>query len=214
MKAQITPGYSLRHRLLWLLLSTIVFLWLGTVATVFVRAHDVADRLFDAQIEQLAGSLLATAAAHPEGPPPDLEASTAAPAQNFVFQVWRREQATPVLLVRSADAPEVPLSDIDGFSERLWNGKLWRFYSRWDKSVHCQVQVAQQHDVRYQMAQDASWQMLVPLLAGLPLLALGIWFAVGSALRPLRAVTRKFRRVGKQYSSRLKSPTRRRKWRR
>jgi two-component system sensor histidine kinase QseC len=190
MKAQITPGYSLRRRLLWLLLSTIAFLWLGTVATVFVRAHDVADRLFDAQIEQLAGSLLATAAAHPEGPPPDLEASNAAPAQNFVFQVWRREQATPVLLVRSADAPEVPLSDIDGFSERLWNGKLWRFYSRWDKSVHCQVQVAQQHDVRYQMAQDASWQMLVPLLAGLPLLALGIWFAVGSALRPLRAVTR------------------------
>lgn len=189
MMAQIVPGYSLRRRLLWLLLSTIAVLWLGTVVAVFVRAHDVADQLFDAQIEQLAGSLLATAAAHPEGLPPSLAASASAPAQNIVFQVWRREGAAPALLVRSADAPDVPLSDLDGFSERQWNGELWRFYSRWDESVHCQVQVAQQHDVRYQMAEGASWQMLAPLLAGLPLLALAIWFAVGRALRPLRAVT-------------------------
>lgn len=193
MNARVTPGYSLRRRLLWLLLSTITVLWLGSVVAVFLRTHDVADQLFDAQIEQLAGSLLATAAAHPEGPPPGLEASARGPVQNFIFQVWRREhdeRVEPVLLVRSADAPDVPLSDIDGFSERQWNGELWRFYSRWDDSVHCQVQVAQQHDVRYRMAEGAAWQMLAPLLAGLPLLALAIWFAVGNALRPLRAVTR------------------------
>lgn len=194
MNARVTPGYSLRRRLLWLLLSTITVLWLGSVVAVFLRTHDVADQLFDAQIEQLAGSLLATAAAHPEGPPPGLEASARGPVQNFIFQVWRRKHdergGEPVLLVRSADAPDVPLSDIDGFSERQWNGELWRFYSRWDESVHCQVQVAQQHDVRYRMAEGAAWQMLAPLLAGLPLLALAIWFAVGNALRPLRAVTR------------------------
>ena len=190
MSAPTTSGYSLRRRLLWLLLSAIATLWLGAALAVFVRAHDVADQLFDAQIEQLAGSLLATAAAHPEGTPPGLETGAGGPAQDFVFQVWRRERAAPLLLVRSADAPDVPLSEIDGFSERQWNGELWRFYSRWDESLHCQVQVAQRHDVRYRMAEDASWQMLAPLLAGLPLLALAIWLAVGSALRPLRAVTR------------------------
>ncbi|MFZ2852676.1 MAG: ATP-binding protein [Rhodocyclaceae bacterium] len=183
-------GYSLRRRLLWLLLSTIAALWLSAVIAIFVRAHDMADQLFDAQIEQLAASLLSTAAAHPESLPPGLAAGVGAPAQNIVFQVWRREHAAPHLLLHSADAPQAPLSEIEGFSERQWNGELWRFYSRWDESRHCQVQVAQQHDVRYRIAQNASWQMLAPLLAGLPLLALAIWFAVGSALRPLRAVTR------------------------
>ena len=187
------PPYSLRRRLLWLLLGTISTLWLSTVIAVFLRAHDMADELFDAQLVQMAKSLLATTAAHPDAEPPALEAAAYGHAQALVFQVWRhdheRHQKRAALLLRSAEAPQSPLTEQSGFSEREWNGALWRFYSRHDENGRYEVQLGQQHDVRIALAGDASWRVLVPLLAGLPLLALAIWFAVGRALRPLRAVT-------------------------
>lgn len=179
-------GYSLRGRLLWLLLSAIAGLWLLIAAAVFVRAHDIADELFDAQMAQMASSLIDASAA------PD-----------FVFQLWRiedaahphhhhqREVARPAtLLVHSAAAPQTPLVDHDGFSERLWGNELWRFYSVRDHDGDYQAQVGQRHDLRYALARDAAGHMLMPLLAGLPLLALAIWLAVGSALRPLSATTK------------------------
>jgi len=185
-------AYSLRRRLLWLLLTSIAGSWLATVGAVFLRAHDMADELFDAQLVQMAKSLLATVAAHPGDTPPTLEAAAYGRTQVLVFQVWRLRDGHASLLMRSADAPQAPLTDSDGFSERDWGQQLWRFYSRrerLDDGSHYEVQLGQQHAVRYALAGDAAWRVLIPLLAGMPLLALAIWFAVGRALRPLGAVT-------------------------
>jgi len=204
-----TPGYSLRRRLLWLLLSAIAVLW-GLIAVgVFVRAHDMADELFDTQMTQMASSLLDASAARPDALPASLAAVSHGGAPDFVFQLWRLEDedaadapdamaanadsdaddAPPTLLVRSAAAPSTPLVDGDGFRERLWGNELWRFFSLRDAAGHYQAQVGQRHDLRYALARDAAQSVLMPLLIGLPLLALAIWLAVGSALRPLSAAT-------------------------
>lgn len=203
-----TPGYSLRRRLLWLLLSAIAVLW-GLIAVgVFVRAHDMADELFDTQMTQMASSLLDASAARPDALPASLAAVSHGGAPDFVFQLWRLEdedddapdakaknadgkghETPPTLLVRSAAAPSTPLVDGDGFREHLWGNELWRFVSLRDAAGHYQAQVGQRHELRYALARDAAQSVLMPLLIGLPLLALAIWLAVGSALRPLSAAT-------------------------
>ncbi|MRD72601.1 HAMP domain-containing protein [Rhodocyclus tenuis] len=184
--------FSLRGRLLWLLLSAIAGLWLLIALAVFVRAHDVADELFDAQMRQMASSLLDTSAAGPDALPTSLEAVAAGRAPALVFQLWRRNVTTdgrheeaPTLLVHSKAAPHTPLIDGEGFREQQWGGELWRFYSLRDASGRYEAQIGQQHDVRYALARAAAGRMLIPLLAGLPLLALAIWLAIGHALRPL-----------------------------
>ena len=192
MSGPADAGYSLRRRLLWLLLSTIAVSWLATVGAVFLRAHDMADELFDAQLVQMAKSLLATVAARPGDTPPTLEAAAYGHTQELVFQVWRLTDGHASLLMRSADAPQAPLTETDGFSERDWGDQLWRFYSRreqLDDGSHYEVHLGQQHAVRYALAEDATKHILIPLLGGMPLLALAIWFAVSRALRPLRSVT-------------------------
>ena len=202
------PGYSLRRRLLWLLLSAIALLWGLIAVAVFVRAHDMADELFDTQMTQMASSLLDASAARPDALPASLAAVSRGGAPDFVFQLWRleeekvdaadaadtfagqhRHETPPTLLVRSAAAPSTPLVDGDGFRERLWGNELWRFVSLRDAAGHYQAQVGQRHDLRYALARDAAESVLMPLLLGLPLLALAIWLAVGSALRPLSAAT-------------------------
>ena len=201
--AASAPGYSLRRRLLWLLLSAIAVLWGLIAVAVFVRAHDMADELFDTQMTQMASSLLDASAARPDALPASLAAVSHGGAPDFVFQLWRLEdedaadeiadgqgqETPPTLLVRSAAAPSTPLVDGDGFRERLWGNELWRFVSLRDAAGRYQAQVGQRHDLRYALARDAAQSVLMPLLLGLPLLALAIWLAVGSALRPLSAAT-------------------------
>ncbi|MBK1681091.1 ATP-binding protein [Rhodocyclus tenuis] len=201
--ADSAPGYSLRRRLLWLLLSTIAVLWGLIAAAVFVRAHDMADELFDTQMTQMASSLLDASAARPDALPASLAAVSHGGAPDFVFQLWRLEDeddadeladgkgraTTATLLVRSAAAPSTPLVDGDGFREHLWGKELWRFVSLRDAAGHYQAQVGQRHELRYVLAREAAQSVLMPLLIGLPLLALAIWLAVGSALRPLSAAT-------------------------
>ena len=46
--------YSLRRRLLGVLISTLALLWLATLGAAFLRAHAVADDIFDAHLEQTA----------------------------------------------------------------------------------------------------------------------------------------------------------------
>ena len=189
------PGYSLRRRLLWLLLSAIAALWLLLAMAVFLRAHDMADELFDEQMTQMASSLLDASAARPDLPdalPSALAAANRQGTPGFVFQLWRREDGqagSETLLVRSAAAPTTPLVDGEGFSERLWGGELWRFFSLRDPAGRYQAQVGQRHDLRYALARDAAGRVLIPLIAGLPLLAVAIWLAVGNALSPLSAAT-------------------------
>lgn len=203
IRASGRPRYSLRRRLLWLLLSTIAALWLLIAIAVFLRAHDMADELFDEQMTQMASSLLDASAARPDvltdALPAALAAANRQGTPGFVFQLWRRDDTVTAedgpagsgatLLVRSAGAPTTRLVDGEGFSERLWGGELWRFFSLQDAAGRYQAQVGQRHDLRYALARDAAGRVLIPLIAGLPLLAAAIWLAVGNALSPLSAAT-------------------------
>lgn len=176
------PTYSLRRRLLLLLLAVVALLWLASIAGAFLRAHRLADEILDAHLQQTARLLLVTA---PGGGQVDLQVPPGAAGGQVLFQVWRRSDSGMALAFHSAATGASPLTQTDGFSETKRDGGEWRFYSEWSADGQRQVQVAQSHDIRYALAQEAAWRLLSPLLAGLPLFAAALWVTVGRGLAPL-----------------------------
>ncbi|HET7776375.1 MAG TPA: ATP-binding protein [Azospira sp.] len=183
--APAPAAYSLRRRLLLLLLAVSVLLWLATIAAAFLRAHSLADDIFDAHLQQTARLLLAT---EPGSGHVDVQPAPAAAGGDVLFQIWRRSPEGLVLALHSSGAGGPPLSAAEGFTETAWRGGEWRFYSEWSGDGQRQVQVAQSHDIRYALAQEAAMRLLAPLILGLPLLAAALWVALGRGLQPLARI--------------------------
>jgi len=179
------PAYSLRRRLLLLLLAVSALIWVATIAAAFLRAHDLADDIFDAHLQQTARLLLAT---EPTSGHVDVRPTPGAAGGEVLFQIWRRTPQGPVLALHSAGTGQTPLTAVEGFAETRWNGGEWRFYSEWSRDGLRQVQVGQSHDIRYTLAQEAAMRLLAPLILGLPLLAAALWVAVSRGLVPLARI--------------------------
>ena len=200
MTSTATPQrtYSLRHRLVALMIAASALLWIGMAISSYSRAHHEADEIFDAQLAEVAQSLLAVADTATPGqllamPPPAHHYQ-----QKMLFQIWVTRNGHTELLVRSDNAPQEPMTSELGFSERKWNNETWRFYSEEDEgdpadNDHHRVYVAQNHEVRDELSEDVALRLMAPLLFGLPLLAFAIWAAVGTAMRPLSALAAQVR---------------------
>ena len=185
--------YSLRRRLVGLLIAVVALLWSLSAAVAFRTAHGEADELFDAQMVQVAETLLAIVAA---GGPGQVAHEMAEHQHDYqlpvAFQAWQREQAGDGwnLLVRSAEMTDVPATRESGFDEHEQQGELWRFYTVDHDHGRYRVIVGQQHATRYRLAGEIALHLLLPILIGLPLIAIGIWVVVGRALRPVDTVAR------------------------
>lgn len=107
------------------------------------------------------------------------------------YQVWYRGQ----LLVRSASAPDILMTERDGFSEtRDTEGQTWRHYSLWDQHRDFRVVVAEAHDVRNQLVRSIALHLASPLALGLPVLILLLWLSINQGLNPLATLTREIER--------------------
>ncbi len=183
--------YSLRRRLVGLLIAVVAVLWSLSAMVAFRTAHGEADELFDAQLVQVAETLLAIVAA---GEPGHVAHEMAEHQHDYqlpvAFQAWQREETGEGwrLLVRSAEMPDVPATRGPGFDEHEQQGELWRFYTVDHDHSRYRVIVGQNHGARYRLAGEIALHLLAPILIGLPLIALGIWVVVGRALRPVDAV--------------------------
>lgn len=183
--------YSLRRRLVGLLIAVVAVLWSLSAMVAFRTAHGEADELFDAQLVQVAETLLAIVAA---GEPEHVAHEIAEHQHDYqlpvAFQAWQREETGEGwrLLVRSAEMPDVPATRGPGFDEHDQQGELWRFYTVDHDHSRYRVIVGQNHGARYRLAGEIALHLLAPILIGLPLIALGIWVVVGRALRPVDAV--------------------------
>ncbi len=182
-----TRWFSLRRRLLTLLLGGVTAGWLATMAFSYVDAHHEIDELFDAQLVQVAQTLLALASEYDDDDDvAELAADGHKYQKKFVFQLWDAEGR---LLLRSRQAPTVPLAEADGFSESAGSGKKrWRYYSQWDKERQLRVLVGENHHVREDLAVHIAGRVLLPALFGLPLLGLWVWFATRRGLASIDAI--------------------------
>ncbi|MHB1186199.1 ATP-binding protein [Thiobacillus sp.] len=186
-----TQTYSLRRRLVWLLTSTVAAIWLLSVLVVYQRAHHEADELLDNQLTQVGETLLAIVAGgevehfvkelheHPQHYPVPI-----------AFEVWLSKDGEARRLVTSPGHAGFETMVTTGFSEHLHQGQRWRFYAAQDDDAEYRVVVGQSHAARERLAREIGLSLLLPAMLALPLMALGVWWVVGRALRPVDAVAR------------------------
>ncbi|MBU3696672.1 ATP-binding protein [Dechloromonas sp.] len=183
-----TVWFSLRKRLLALLLGGVTVAWLGTLVFSYLDAHHEVDELFDAQLAQAAQTLLALAS-HEDGDHiEDLGDAGHKYQRQLRFQLW---SADGRLLLRSQNAPESPLTAISGFSETSTKSDgHWRHYSQWNNEKSLQIQVSENHRIRDELIGQIAWRLLFPALLGLPLIGFWVWLATRHGLSSLDNIAR------------------------
>lgn len=177
---------SLKQRLLFLVLSAVLCIWVGAAALTYYDAQHELNELLDAHLAQTSTFLVAKAAHEledEEGHTPLLHKYS----RHLAFQVWEDGEE---LKLHSSNAPNVPLSTVkEGFSDSVVQGTQWRVFSSWDAERELLIQVAESAQMRNNLAREITSRLLLPLLLALPLLAGLVWWMVGTSLRPLVKLT-------------------------
>lgn len=113
--------------------------------------------------------------------------------RKIAFQMWGVQNN--LLILRSASAPVLPLStdslktNRTGFFNTLIDKKRWRVFSTATEDKKYIMQVGEQYDIRDELTEDISAQLIKSSLFALPVLALLIWGAIRKGLAPLGRIT-------------------------
>ncbi len=186
-----TAWFSLRRRLLGLLLGGVAVGWLVMMVFSALDAHHEVDELFDAQLAQSAQTLLALADHEADEPIESLDEAVHKYQRRLRFQIWHADGR---LLMRSNNAPETPLTVKAGFSETDGEDGHWRHFSLWNHEHSLQVQVSENHDIRDELIAQIAWRLLLPALFGLPLIGLWVWIATRRGLSSLDVIAQQIAR--------------------
>jgi two-component system, OmpR family, sensor kinase len=169
---------SMRRRLLFWLLSSVLAGGLAAAAVVFFQARAEANDLFDYQLRQLALTLRdRTFSARQFA-----EALQGEEASDFVIQVWAQDGTR---LYVSHPRLRVPGAVQLGFSNIETPEGRWRVFAIQQRGLT--IQVAQPAAVRDDLALAAAWRTLIPFLVALPLMGFLIWRLVGHEVEFLEA---------------------------
>ncbi|MFA9217692.1 MAG: ATP-binding protein [Sphingomonadaceae bacterium] len=165
---------GIRSRLLVLLGGLIILASVIQFAASFRAALGQANRLFDAQMQQIAQSLRQTHGVV-------LDADSDFPQEfDLVIQMWRAEQVT---VYQRRPHRMLPVRAALGYSTVLLDNGEWRVYAaQFEGGV---VQVAQKMAARRTEAVSLAVNTLWPILLTSPLLLAAMWWTVTLALRPL-----------------------------
>ena len=181
---------SLHRRLTLLLLGMLAAVWACTAVVSWFDARHEVEEILDSHLAQAAALLVART------PPDGADTRIDTPvlhryAAKTALQVWR----DGALVLRSATAPVEPLAPgaAAGFHTVRVDGAAWRVLVAPGHAPGVRVQagqaVAARDDVLWAVFRSTLW----PMLLALPLLGLGVWWAVQRGLRPLHALERTLR---------------------
>jgi two-component system sensor histidine kinase QseC len=175
---------SIRRFLVVVLLATITLINFLAALHGYRKSMSEADKLFDAQLVDIAAVLEFTASGVDAGS--TIATDTVAGDPSIVFQIWQ----SGVLLSSSdrsaVDSPE-PIAPLDaGFADVNFAGYRWRSFSRYVPASDRWLIVAERADVRFTLAESVILESVLPIILGLPLAGLLIWIIVGRGLGPLR----------------------------
>ncbi|PKO32705.1 MAG: two-component sensor histidine kinase [Betaproteobacteria bacterium HGW-Betaproteobacteria-7] len=166
--------------------------WSLTGVFSYQKAQHEAEELMDGHLAQTARLLLALVRDN-EDHLSDLAnrlATVRGTRENIYeppleFQIGRDDGT---VLLRSTDAPSLPVLGIAGHSDIERETESWRVLNMVSADGSYRVQVAQSIALRDQAALEIAWQTAYPVVIVLPLLLLMIYFSVRSVLRPLDAL--------------------------
>jgi len=189
--------FSVKRRLLFMLLAAVTAAWLITVLMSYRDARRQVDALLDAHLAQSAALLAAQVGeefherdeGEEEGEEIDADDLTHLHqySRQVVFQIWQDGRQ---LLLHSANAPRERLAAQEkGFSDAVHDGERWRVFSLWSGAGRPLIQVGERHEVRDRIVGSITRHLLQPLLIALPGLAVLIWLGVTRALKPLTVLS-------------------------
>lgn len=183
--------YSLRRRLVWLLTGSLAAIWLLAALVVYQRAHHEADELLDAQLAQVADTLLAiVAGGEVKHFVKEFHKHASDYSVPIAFEVWRSKDEKSQRLVTSPGHNGFESGTAPGFSEQRHLGAYWRLYTVQDDDAKYRVVVGQAHAARENLAREIGLSLLLPAALALPLMALAVWWGIGRNLRPVETVAR------------------------
>lgn len=105
---------------------------------------------------------------------------------NVAFQLWDGTH----LLAASREARGQQLGQGEpGFDFANFNGYRWRTFTRHEEGSTRWLVVAERTDLRYVLAENVVLESLTPILLGIPVVALLIWFVVSRGLAPLQQLS-------------------------
>lgn len=188
-------GWSLRTRLLALLVCLAAALF-GTSAVLNWRAHhEASDRLFDDSLSASA-QLLLQLAEHEMAEHGQvlglalLQAETQPGPAGFQFQIWTPDMQAAARKGKSPQEPLVPFT-VDGFGWANLNGNAWRSYSTWNRSRTLQIQIAQEPTRHAALDRLALWRIAGGAALLLAMAAVLMWVIVDATFRPLHRTAAK-----------------------
>lgn len=186
-RRESTAGWSLRRRLLLMVMGTSLTLWLASMCIVIGVAWFATSDVFDEALEE--GSRLVLQLGSAADAPADRQElrdpQGAAVKLRMYYQVVAPDGR---VLLRGEDTPETAFVR-EGVATKGWanawaDGALWRVHLR--RGADGKVaQVAQPVEERLELLSDMAESLAWPALALLVLLALASWVLIRRLLRPL-----------------------------
>ncbi len=182
---------SLQGRLLALVLGMVAAVWMVAVTATWIDVRHELDELLDSHLAQAAALLVVQQA----GEFDDDQAMDAPQLHRYAtkvaFQVFHEGQLT----LRSANAPAQPMVDASqrfagGFHTVRMDGANWRVFAAQGAQRDVQVYVGEQGKSRTDILWAVMRSTLWPVVVALPLLALGVAWAVVRGTAPLRELGR------------------------
>jgi two-component system sensor histidine kinase QseC len=183
---------SIRVFLIGALLSSITLVIFIASLRGYQSSMSELQQLFDDLLQQQVGLLTQYAMLHQSvsvagntaGLPPSFDTDPAAAAESvLLYQVWHADRRA---VMRSANAPTAPLLEFEeGYYGVNYQGYRWRALVTRDNESGLWMMVADRDDLRYQIADRVVISVLTPIVIGLPVLGLVIWWIVSFGLQPI-----------------------------
>lgn len=186
--------YSLRKSTLISFFFPLLLTVVGVTVAALWASYEESSALNDAQMSQLANTLhVLTRHEALEGEDVDLtlgrKSDLAKPLDTSMvgYRIWGRNS----LVTESPNATRLgPRTTRPGFSVVRYGGVSWRMYLLHDAANAIDIEIAQDHSVRWLFLRSIGTSLLFPLLCLIAALLIIVTLGIGRAFAPLAALSR------------------------
>ncbi|MGE0116014.1 MAG: sensor histidine kinase [Steroidobacteraceae bacterium] len=182
--------WSLRTRLIILLLVATSGLWALASYSVYRETEIESQELFDDSLKETAYLLLTVVehemAEHGINYTSQMIDAAGVPGTHYLrFQIWNDAGQ---LVYRSQDAPEQPMAGADslGYAWANNGSDALRTYAAWNADRRLQIQIGEPLSHRREITQRTVRRLAVFAAFFLPLTALLIWWIIARSFEPIR----------------------------
>lgn len=179
---------SLRWRLFYTVCAAAIMLLAASAMLSYWQAQHEAEELMDGHLAQSAQVVLGLVRGN-ERHLQDIE-KRIAEARNGDTDIYRpplefQVGTTAGVLLRSEDAPQIPILSVPGYMEIERNGQAWRVFTFVAPTGDYRVQVSQSVRARDRAALEVATQTVLPIALAMPLLMFLLYFSIRRGLKPL-----------------------------